>query len=62
MSELPYPAEFILRRAVTHPEGWKLKEPRWVAIQRLFHFGATTSAEICEHFGFNPNQTKPRNK
>lgn len=29
---------------------------RWAAIQDTFHYGSTTSAQICIHFGLDPHE------
>lgn len=50
-----YAEQEMLRRAVTYVRS-RGNEPceRWVAVMDLFHYGSTTSANLCRHFGLDP--------
>lgn len=56
---IPYAWQDLVERAVKWPTGWKRREPRWVAIMRVFNVGSTTATRLCRHFGLEPEKTKP---
>lgn len=52
-----YSMDRLLKRAVTmarpHSSG---KSPRWVAVRDTFGWGSTTSAQLCLHYGVDPDE------
>lgn len=45
----------LLRRAVQTARG-KHSGPRWAAVSERFLLGSTYSRQLCERFGFNPDE------
>lgn len=52
-----YSMENMIERAVKNarPKCYG-KSPRWVGVMDTFHYGSTTSAQLCAHFGLDPWQ------
>lgn len=50
----------LCRRAVRHPVGWKVAEPRWVAVKRIFAIGSTRAAELCRACDVDPNELRAK--
>ena len=45
----------LLRRAVQTARG-KRAGPRWAAVSERFLLGSTYSKQLCERFGFHPDE------
>lgn len=53
------PDDTLLRRAVGNARSNKYgrrKHPRWVGVQEAFSLGATFAHQLCERFGFDPDE------
>lgn len=53
------PDEALLRRAVGNARSNKCgrrKHPRWVAVHEAFSLGSTFAHQLCERFGFDPDE------
>jgi hypothetical protein len=64
MSVRSIPDEELLRRVVKECRDSQRRKgvphPRWIAVMDNFLLGRTYSAELCERFGFDPDEMVKR--
>ncbi len=49
------PDDELLRRAVETAKGRK-RNPKWLSVSKRFMLGSTYSRQLCERFGFDPEE------
>ena len=64
MSVNDIPDEELLRRAVGSARGREYRKgqphPRWAAVMDAFALGSTYSWQLCQRFGFDPDEEVKR--
>lgn len=54
------PDEELLRRAVGTARASRRYSPRWLGVSDAFLLGNTYSRQLCERFGFDPDERVKR--
>jgi hypothetical protein len=50
------PDDELLRRAVQMARKGRGYQPRWVAVMHCFLLGSTYARQLCDRFGFDPDE------